>query len=209
MELVRIARGSFATAYLELGGTRVFCVTDHPGHGKEILAHAAERCVSPHLPRVERWGELPPRGPLRAREVWVMPYYRPLICEESPAAWAQLNALRKCATDTDNLLGDDIGALHNYQTLFYARVHLSSEPALLAALEVLVEEAALASEDYVFEFSPRNVAVDDEGHLVLLDVLYDEAQFGKLADRDLYRRVGRKRVRSHAVASPRRLVLPT
>ena len=36
-----------------------------------------------------------------------------------------------------------------------------------------MDTAANYSDDYVFEFSPRNLATDDAGNLVLLDPLFD------------------------------------
>jgi hypothetical protein len=53
-------------------------------------------------------------------------------------------------------------------------------PLVLEALRILIDTAANYGSDYVFEFSPRNLATDDAGNLVLLDVLYDRERLAQM-----------------------------
>jgi hypothetical protein len=54
---------------------------------------------------------------------------------------------------------------------------------------VLIDTASNYSAEYVFEFSPRNLATD-EGRLVLLDVLYDREALVRQREAAWKRRVG-------------------
>jgi hypothetical protein len=47
-----------------------------------------------------------------------------------------------------------------------------AEPGLIRALTLLRDTAGDYGADYTFEFSPRNLATTDNGHLILLDTVY-------------------------------------
>jgi hypothetical protein len=57
---------------------------------------------------------------------------------------------------------------------------------MLEALEILMSTAANYSNEFTFEFSPRNLATDAKGNLVLLDMLFD---------RDVLRRLRAQRAK--------------
>jgi hypothetical protein len=61
---------------------------------------------------------------------------------------------------------------------------------VLDALRVLIDTAANYGAEYVFEFSPRNLATDEAGNLVLLDVLYDRERLTQLRRAAATRRGG-------------------
>jgi len=61
----------------------------------------------------------------------------------------------------------------NFATLECAR-EAGVRPSVADALETLVDTAANYGAAYQFEFSPRNLATDARGNLVLLDVLFDK-----------------------------------
>lgn len=170
--LTKIGKGMFATVYRETTGKqRVFSVVDAGVYDKEIAAMAHENEPrNPHLPRVTTFGIL-----TDDRRVYEMPFYDvPFrVVNASPEARSAFTALRKC-----------IGGI--YPTSIYDRgydiagrkmecIEAASgriPPKLADALRQLYDTSADYGDEYDFEFSPRNVATDDRGNLVLLDVLF-------------------------------------
>jgi len=57
------------------------------------------------------------------------------------------------------------------------------------ALRELIDAAANYGSTYFVEFAPRNLATDDQGNLVLLDVMFDAAQLFKLRTKGLHERL--------------------
>lgn len=170
-----IGEGSHARVYLEVGGEgRVFAVTRGRGHGKEVAAEvAAARPDDPHVPRVVPLGRL--AGPAGAgrREVWAMPYYRTPVTRRGYPEAGEVRALLHGAwTDAYRALGNrERGYLLNQYTVLRARTRGVPAP-VVNALDALVQAAARRSLDYLVELAPADVGVDDEGRLVLLDVLF-------------------------------------
>jgi hypothetical protein len=183
-----VGRGSYAAVYRECGAARVYAVTDEAGHGKEVAAEAAARLPgNPHVPAVQ-WvsgakpaelaGSLPP-WPERLA-VWSMPLYAaPLRRADAPFAWLAFEALSRCLDDVEAELKEDSPELLNYCVVRLARQRGVHAP-IVEALDIMSRVASDLSEEYIFEFARRNVASDDAGNLVLLDVLYDRVTFKRL-----------------------------
>jgi hypothetical protein len=156
------ASGSFSGIYFEQGGPRVFAVTEQPAWDKLAMARAKQIAPgNPHLPAIREIGQM-------GDGTWVfeMPRYR--IYEQDRAS-----------LDPDQqkmrLLLNDIGT--GRPLLLVAREAESEllHPDMKAALRAIAQAAkdvGASGGRWVFEAQPRNVAADDEGRLVLLDVIF-------------------------------------
>ena len=173
----QIGKGMFSKAYLTTKGKPyVYVITQEAGDGdysKEILSTLR----SPYLPSVAYVGCLDDGSC-----VYRMPYYRaPLRKKDGAHAWKQYTALKKCWEDAQTNIraklatsrqfiyhGDDVMA----EVVGCARGNKDVPAGLVKALEALMDESVNYGSDYSFEFSPRNLATTDGGHLILLDVVF-------------------------------------
>ena len=168
----KIGEGQFSTAYLSDERTpRVFVVTSKRAKEKEILAQAyALDPKNPHLPKVSRYGFTK-----TGKTLWTMPYYTMLPkAKTATEARSDAKALTACRAGVFKRKSRRVTSSDalNEAVVDCARVELASRPLLIRALDAL-RWAARLHETYLFEFQARNLAIDDKGHLILLDVLFD------------------------------------
>ena len=175
IKVKKLGAGSFATAYVTTEATPpvVYVFTPEDVYDKELLAMARDaEPQNPHLPQVEKVGET------RDQFIYAMPLYRtPLRKADSPSGWKDYTILKKCREGAyahwdARLWTGKRGYRINEETVACAE-RAGVSPSTLEALRILVDTAANYSDEYVFEFSPRNLATDDAGSLVLLDPLFD------------------------------------
>jgi hypothetical protein len=163
----RIGKGAFAEVYREqVPPGRVFAFTDDDVYDKEIAALVrGQQPDNPHVPAVEKFGHT------RDKTVYSMPYYKsPLRKGDSPRGWEDFKKLQGCAeTVSLNQRGHEI----SNEVVDCAKGSHVSPAVVVEALEGLNDWAQNHSDQYMFEFAPRNVATDEHGNLVLLDVLFD------------------------------------
>lgn len=175
IKVKKLGAGSFATAYVTTEATPpvVYVFTPEDVFDKELLAMARDaEPQNPHLPKVEKVGET------RDQFIYAMPLYRtPLRKADSPSGWKDYTILKTCREDAyehwdpRHRVGKR-GYRINEDTYDCAEA-AGASPSTLEALRILVDTAANYSDEYVFEFSPRNLTTDDAGNLVLLDPLFD------------------------------------
>lgn len=186
--LEKIDKGMFATVYREtMGKQRVFSIVDEGIHDKEIAAMVHEGDPrNPHLPRVERFGML-----TDDRSIFTMPFYTApyRVANANPASRAAFTALRKCIGSIYPEIDARTGRLAERGYEIAARKLACIEeagakipPKLVDAVRELHEMSANYDDQYDFEFSPRNVATDDQGNLVLLDVLFNRDNVRRVND---------------------------
>jgi hypothetical protein len=193
--LKQIGKGAFSTAYVEKnppasGGARVFVLSADNVYDKELLAMAHDEAPrNPHLPAVERFGHT------HDRAVFTMPLYKsPLRKDDDPVGWRDYLVLKKCR---DDAYAPAYGGAYKRgrsgyeinEAVYDCAEARGVRPSLLEALRVLIDTAANYGAEYVFEFSPRNLATY-EGRLVLLDVLYDREALERQRVAAMKRRVG-------------------
>lgn len=171
--LTKLGKGAFSTAY-KAPDDRVFVLTQDGTYDKEIAESAhGDRPTNPHLPAVERFG-------MTAKEtVYTMPFYNAPLRASNKEAWAEAKKLRACRDKS--LYGNKAhmsGYERNVATTECAVESGVPEP-ITDALEALTSTASNYSTDYLFEFPNKNLATDALGRLVLLDVLFDEAEMRK------------------------------
>lgn len=132
------------------------------------MAHDADE-RNPHIPKVEKLGYT------HDKTVYVMPLYKsPLRKGDDPKGWKDYLAVKKCLDTAIRSLGHKASGYDiNFATLECAR-EAGVRQSVADALETLVDTAANYGDAYQFEFSPRNLATDARGNLVLLDVLFDK-----------------------------------
>lgn len=182
-----LGAGMFHTCYLDTTTKKVYSVTkDRRGidgaedYSKEILSHPTTGCdPSPHIPPVEYVGDLDGSD----RRVYRMPVYQKLRAKINQDAWFYLKRLKQARQDawsavyseqvnSRKMRVTDIGILVNQSV-----IELMDAPgvpqSLKDALDSLCDAASNYGASYVFEFSPRNVMVDENGTLILLDVLFN------------------------------------
>ena len=188
----QIGKGAFSVALVEENVAsgerpRVFLLSSDDVYDKELLAMAHDVApANPHLPEVERFGYT------QDKAVFVMPLYRaPLRKTDSPEGWRDYLMLKKCR---DKIYGPSVGARKSgyevNEDVYACAEAAGVRPSVLDALRVLIDTAANYGAEYVFEFSPRNLATDEAGNLVLLDVLYDRERLTQLRRAAVKRRGG-------------------
>lgn len=179
----KIGKGTFSTVYREIDGARrVFSVVAENVSDEEIaqMAHGSDP-NNPHLPRVDRIGTL-----TDGRSIYEMPFYHTPFraARANTASRAAYSALQKCINSVmpEYRVGrEERGyniALRKIECIEMTSAKIPIR--LVDAVRGLFENSTNYSDQYDFEFSPRNTATDDEGNLVLLDVICDRDQlFGR------------------------------
>jgi hypothetical protein len=183
--LKEIGAGTFAVIYQEQGGTgRVFAAVDTGIDDKDVVVAAKQDLPhNPHLPDIRYYGQTKRSFARGAKKVYVMPYYRSIAQSADPdvlRAHAELehcwDAVSKAGTSVRGWRGGELalpGDAFNEGVVECARSR-DVLPAVVEALQSLAAEAAKRDpEDYVFEFPEDNLALDEQGRLVLLDVVFN------------------------------------
>jgi hypothetical protein len=181
IKVKKLGAGAFSTAYVTTEATPpvVYVFTPEDVYDKELLAMARDaEPENPHLPKVEKVGET------RDQFIYAMPLYRtPFRKADSPSGWKDYTILKKCLDDAHWGPVGKRGYRINEETVACAE-RTGVSPSTLEALRILVDTAANYSDEYVFEFSPRNLATDDAGSLVLLDPLFDREKLQSKRQRE-------------------------
>jgi len=173
ISLERVGKGLFSVAYREklADGTlgRVYLVTHPDAHEKEAMAFVHHDIPNnPHVPAIERLGRLSDN-----RGVFRMPFYTTpyKAANASPESARAYSIIRKCVT-APVYRSDRPGYDTAYQKILCAQN--AKLPAPFAeALEAMLSWTSNYGDSFDIEFSPRNVATDDKGNLVLLDLFFD------------------------------------
>jgi hypothetical protein len=180
----QIGKGLFSKAYLTKSGTPyVYLITKEGAKGadyaKRMLSDLTEdEEFSPYLPRVTAVGCLP-----TDECVYRMPLYNAPLKKnkDAPLAWEQYRMLESCLEEAKNQVfwsafPRGINMTYLGHALMDAVVvcaeNKGAEPGLIRALTLLKDTAGDYGADYAFEFSPRNLATTDNGHLILLDTVF-------------------------------------
>jgi len=164
----KIGKGMFADVYREeTGRRRVFVFADDDVYDKEILCMAHNDLPhNPHIPATEKFGST------RDKQVYVMQFYNAPLRKGNtkPADWGAYLDVKGCV---DRSSRGHPGYTRNQEISECIKGQFVRE-SLVEAFESLVYWAANYDESYAIEFSPRNLASDSAGNLVLLDILYNQ-----------------------------------
>jgi len=173
-----LGKGHFSTCWKStntIGERVVFTLTNSEDYGKEILArtiNASDLDKRKHLPVVKREGDL------NDKTVYKMPLYSKLTAKHK-MAWAQAKMLRTLFDQVRREFLNNCN--HEYEHLYrYRSIEICQEfvnqlvPGQLAdALQALLDTMCDYGSSMLFEFPTRNLCVDSEGRLILLDIIFD------------------------------------
>ena len=108
--------------------------------------------------------------------IWMMPFYEPLTAKNR-AAWSQYRELKRCASEAVPRVINSNPKMHHADLGYMMARHVCENAdvnaTLRSALDEMIEKAKDYGEGISFEFDKRNLGIDEEGRLVLRDVLYD------------------------------------
>ena len=172
----RIGKGAFATAYAD-DDDNVYVTVPEDIYDKEILADIhRDDPENPHLPAVEHLGYT------RTGKVFAMPLYRMPLRKADTHDWQAYQILRRCWQEAQTAVYNRARAkgwntIHMGHNVLAETVECAEQAGmsgpLLEAMEALRDGASNYGASYTFEISPRNVGSDEDGNLVLVDVLFD------------------------------------
>lgn len=176
-QLVKIGKGAFSTIYESKDRLAVVAIVMEGAYDKEMLAAAHEDAPrNPHIPAIKRYGSLTDGRQVFTMPRYATPYRAPNATKASHAAY---KLMRKC-----------LDAPINYKARPYEIVEAQIEcmaragvePKILAAVRTIQDSAANYGDGYRMEISPRNVATDAAGNLVLLDIMFDQDLMNRIRE---------------------------
>jgi hypothetical protein len=170
IEVERIGRGRYCTAYRDLSGDRrrVYLRVKPEDNSKHILSDCPQ---NPYLPELEQIGSI------GDDDLWRTWFYNRLTAR-AKHAWAEYRILQKAQEEVRGIRFQDrpgyaLGAWgYDAMAAIIERVQPQSE-RLAEVLQTICDSAANYGSSYTFEFAPRNLATDDNGYLILLDPVFD------------------------------------
>ena len=176
-----LGKGHFATAYLS-EDKWVYLVVKHDARdqAKDLLVDFMRDCEdssrrgedwSKHIPYTEAVGFINRRGQTEDDFVYRMPYYKTISAKDKEA-WKQLDIINKCATSTYYSQKSHEDKRARFIELIQNESKLPD--SLKEALTQFEEHLQNYEEGWMFEFPKRNIGVDEEGNLVLRDVIFNQ-----------------------------------
>jgi hypothetical protein len=163
-----LGRGRFSEAWGNC--ENAYVITREREWGTDSAKELMESLLdlnNPHIPKVEHVGYL------GDSKVFRMPLYQPLTAKNKEA-WGQFKELRRNKEDAWNNFWPSYGR-HDaaMETMRYV-VDSSSVPLeLREGLQAIVDASYSYMDLPMLEFSKKNLTVDAEGRLILLDVIFD------------------------------------
>jgi hypothetical protein len=156
---------------------------------KDVLCEAwALAQGNPYLPKIEFVGadivSGHPEINGRYSKVYHMKYYRNLMSNDKDQ-WLEMKRLHKIRADGKNLIYDiysqavpgsdpSMSFLGNKAARFTLIMAKKLDPLLYQALQLLYNSLSRKNrQGLTFEFNLRNMGVDEHGHLILRDPVYD------------------------------------
>jgi hypothetical protein len=106
-----------------------------------------------------------------------MPRYQVPLRAANKVAWADYRTLERCWRGL-HWADRQFGYVAMEKVLECAEGVVS--PGVFEALETLRDYASDYGSDYTFEFAPRNLGVDKNGTMILLDVVFSMASIQRI-----------------------------
>ena len=118
---------------------------------------------NPHLPEIDRFDGL---------DKWyIMPRYLPLT-KQHTKAWQQYRALQKLLNVHRSMFFEN--PRYTIDKCYkFAEIVKQYDEKLGEALSAIVDNVSNGSSNLMFEFPKSNLAVDNDGNLILLDVIFN------------------------------------
>lgn len=170
----RIGKGQFSTAYRSIDDPNVvYLLTNEDDNIREIYRHITNK----HIPQMELLEQNVYIG-RKYVNVWKMPYYKPI--KKSDPCWKQYKTLYDAWQEIYTPLisayfykkqySDGFMAAEQFLQILEEKSIIDQD--LLYALERINVWSSCYGSGYIFEFQKRNVGVDQDGNLVLRDVIF-------------------------------------
>ena len=165
-----LGQGRFSTSWRN--GERVYLINkaEELDYAKEIARDAFAGDANPHLPECHR------EGWLEDKQVFSMPFYSKLTGKDSKA-WSQYKDLKSCWEKV--FRGQPYGSSARGVDLMDQFIEQVDDDGLKEALQFLRDACCNYGDDYLFEFSPRNLGVSSKGELILRDVVFNREALPK------------------------------
>lgn len=171
-----LGSGRFTSAFAV--GKQVYLYVFYDDDSKEILCEArAAHGPDPYLPKIERLGLYPQaQHDIRVYKEtkYIMPLIRPM--GKPSKAWEQAqilekawNKVAKLAAGVD-LIKHRMCKKYNMQIILQAQ-NLGADPKLITTLAHLKQTGQRFGRGFIFELRKGNMAINDKGHLILVDPL--------------------------------------
>jgi hypothetical protein len=167
-----IGRGAFATCYRDNDTVYSFIKTngDNSDYSKEAIALFAN---GKHIPQIEKLGGNVDESGL----VFKMPFYNRLN-NTNPEAWRQARTLIRIWKRMGYKQQGESGYEYNNRVIEFVRMEAienddSTLDEIADDLESIKNACSNYDDTYVFEFAVRNMKVNDDGTLILLDVIFN------------------------------------
>lgn len=175
IKVTRIGKGTFSVAWKTTGPHPIVVVgVGHGAPDKEIMADAYHRDPNnPHLPKVVRLGQSPDGDVV----YYTMPLYTTPLrkAHVSEQGWKDYRALKRCADSPARCVFTLSPYEANFELMSCVSTDSTVSPKLIEALDDLVNVASnYGSSVFVRDINPRNLASDEDGNLVLLDLVFDQ-----------------------------------
>lgn len=158
-----LGRGAFATCYEADGFVYSFVKANdahnHTDYSKEALSEWASGL---NVPEFEKMGIMED-----GRALYKSPLYNPLT-PKNKVAWNQFRILESAWKKTSY---KKFGYEFNYTLIDSVRDVLPIE--LIESLESINSACSNYGDSYYFEFPRRNLKIDSNGNLILLDVIFN------------------------------------
>ena len=189
----RLGAGTWCTAYRDVSSPETVYLRVKPGDSSK---HILSDCDGSHIPQLERIGMS------GDDDIWRTRYYERLSAKHK-AAWSQYRRLSKenMAARVANMhqawnSGPRSSVDWGYAAMVdtVSRMDGTADRTLQEALQAIVDSAANYGQSYTFEFAPRNLAVDGDGTLILLDPIFDLEAIRQKQDAARRRAQGRYRL---------------
>ena len=160
-----IGKGLFSKAYLtESNDVIIVTFTDlkNVDYTKEGISEFANGLNVPQIQRLGYTRDL-------KSQVYKMPYYKKLTKKDYPTAWNQAKILQMELNNAGNICG------YNDNDKWLDSLYGKIDESIIESLrEINYALGNYDSESYCFEFPIRNLKVDFDGNLILLDVIFNK-----------------------------------
>ena len=165
-----LGKGTFVTCYEVEGIVYSYVRIHNKGYdftdmSKEAIATCADS-DNPHVPSIDYLGNVKNDS----ESLYRMPLYYNLSKENSHA-WSQAQILIKMFNKNIGMINGE--SAYDYNMRFIELVRGKIDSAILDGIESIVTACTNYGLDYKLEFSKRNLKVDADGNLILLDIVFN------------------------------------
>lgn len=172
-EVVKIGQGQFTSAYRVPDSDVVYLLSKVNNTTNDYVKEIYTHIQHPHIPVMETLYREVYFSRMGYRNIYKTRYYNPLTAQ-STTAWAHYKTLKntwerirtskyKKPDNWYQYMGDFIDTLRDEQSV---------PNSIIDALDLLYSWVTAYGSNFLLEFSPRNLKVDDHGNLILLDIIF-------------------------------------